>query len=111
MSDPGMKTRDGRGSALQSLVEWRASRIDDPVLKLKYLRSAVPRLEKSDHRVRGFLRFLPLALVLITVSACLVRAMVKVDPLPTHIRHINAPVLGAEGLPDVWQVETTNDGE
>ncbi|SPF38759.1 N-acetylmuramoyl-L-alanine amidase, family 2 [Candidatus Sulfopaludibacter sp. SbA4] len=105
-----MGTHD-RGLALQPLVEWRASRIDDPVLKLKYLRSAVPRLEKSGRRMRAFLRFLPLVLAFVTVSACLVRAMVQVDPLPTHIRHIKAPVLGAEGLPDVWQVEGTKDWE
>lgn len=111
MSSPGMGTHDRRGPALQPLVEWRAGRIDDPVLKLKYLRSVVPRLEKSDQRMRACLRFLPMVLVFATVSACLVRAMVQVDPLPPHIRRIRAPVLGAEGLPDVWQVEGTKDWE
>ena len=104
MSSPVMGTRDRRKPALLPLVEWSASRIDDPVLKLKYLRGVVPRLEKSDRGIRAFLRFLPVVLVFVTVSACLVRAMVQVNPLPTHIRHLKAPVLGAEGLPDVWQV-------
>ena len=111
MSGTDMGTHDRRGLALQPLVEWRASRIDDPVLRLKYLRSVVPRLEKSNQRLRAFLRFLPLVLVLATVSACLVRAMVQVDPLPVHIRHVKAPVLGAEGLPDVWKVEGNQDWE
>jgi N-acetylmuramoyl-L-alanine amidase len=106
-----MKTPDRRNPALQPLVEWRASRIDDPLVKLKYLRTAAPRLEKSDRRVRAGLRFLPLVLAFVTVSACLVRAMVQVDPLPTHIRHVKAPVLGSEGLPDVWQVEAAKDWE
>ena len=106
-----MGTRDRRKPALLPLVEWSASRIDDPVLKLKYLRGVVPRLEKSDRGIRAFLRFLPVVLVFVTVSACLVRAMVQVNPLPTHIRHLKAPVLGAEGLPDVWQVEGTKDWE
>jgi len=93
------------------LVAWRASRIDDPLTKLKYLRSVVPRLDKSDRRMRAVLRFLPLVLVFVTVSACLVRAMVQVEPLPLHIRHVKAPVLGSEGLPDVWQVEGTKEWE
>jgi hypothetical protein len=71
----------------------------------------VPRLEKSNQRLRTILRFLPLVLVFATVSACLVRAMVQVDPLPPHIRHVKAPVLGSEGLPDVWKVEGTRDWE
>ena len=111
MSSPNMKTHDRRGPALQPLVEWRASRIDDPVAKLKYLRSVVPRVEKSDRRMRAALRFLPLVLVFITVSACLVRAMVQVQPLPTHVRHLKAPVLGDEGLPDVWQVDGAKEWE
>jgi len=103
--------QDRGGLAVQALVEWRASRIDDPLAKLKYLRSAVPRLETSNRRMRAVVRFLPLVLVFATVSACLVRAMVQVDPLPAHIRHIKAPVLGGEGLPDVWQVESTPQWE
>jgi hypothetical protein len=100
-----------RGPTLQPLVEWQAGRIDDPLMKLKYLRGVVPRLEQSNRRIHVVLRFLPLVLVLATVSACLVRAMVQVEPLPPHIRHIKAPVLGSEGLPDVWQVEGTKDWE
>ncbi len=106
-----MGTQQHRRPTLQPLVEWRAGRIDDPVLKLKYLRSVAPRLEKSNRRMHVCLRFLPLVLVFVTVSACLVRAMVQVEPLPPHIRHIKAPVLGSEGLPDVWQVEGTKDWE
>lgn len=111
MAGTGMDTQPERGLALQPLVEWRAGRIDDPVLKLKYLRSAAPRLEKSNLRTRTLLRFLPLVLVFITVSVCLVRAMVRVDPLPPHIRHVKAPVLGSVGIPDVWQVEAAHDWE
>jgi len=103
--------QDRGGLAVQALVEWRASRIDDPLAKLKYLRRAVPRVETSNRRMRAVVRFLPLVLVFATVSACLVRAMVQVDPLPPHIRHIKVPVLGGEGLPDVWQVESTPQWE
>jgi len=70
-----------RGPTLQPLVEWQAGRIDDPLMKLKYLRGVVPRLEQSNRRIHVVLRFLPLVLVLATVSACLVRAMVQVEPL------------------------------
>jgi hypothetical protein len=71
----------------------------------------VPRIEKSDQRMRSLIRFVPLVLAFVTVSACLVRAMVQVDPLPQHIRRVKAPVLGTEGLPDVWQVEGAKDWE
>jgi hypothetical protein len=100
-----------RGVSSHPWVAWQAGRIDDPVLKLKYLQSIVPRLENPNRRMRIFLRFLPLAVVVATVSVCLVRAMVRVESLPPHIRHVKAPVLGSEGLPDVWQVEATREWE
>jgi len=108
-TDMGRPTR--QAVPFQKMVEWQTERIDDPLKKLRYLRSAVPRVERSNRRMQVVLRFLPLVAVFITVSVCLVFAMSRVEPLPQHIRHAKVPVLGSEGVPDVWKVEATKDWE
>jgi hypothetical protein len=111
MVDTDMGRPTHQAVPFQKVVEWKAGRIDDPVQKLQYLRSVVPRVKKSNRRVQVFLRFLPLVLVFATVSACLMFAMSRVEPLPAHIRHAKVPVLGSEGLPDVWKVDGNKDWE
>ncbi|HEV3198275.1 MAG TPA: peptidoglycan recognition family protein [Bryobacteraceae bacterium] len=58
----------------------------------------------------GF-RLPALLLALSTISFFAVRAKVRVEPLPTYVRKIQAPTLRAETFPDVWQVDASKDSE
>jgi N-acetylmuramoyl-L-alanine amidase len=93
-----------------SWVAWRAGRIEDPVVRLRYLRTAAPDptvAPRTRFRTAGVVALMMMA----TASAFLVRARVQVTPLPQRERRVKAPVLWQEGMPDVWQVEKTADSE
>ena len=92
-------------------VAWRAGRIEDPVGRLRYLQSMAPRVAPARRRSRLGFRLPTLLLMLTTVSFFAVRARVRVEPLPTYVRKIQAPVFRAETFPDVWQVDASKDSE
>ena len=73
-------------------------------MRLRYLRTtAPPPAEFRSHRARAGVAACLLAAVL--ASGFLLRARVRVEPLPTYQRHVRAPAVSSERAPDVWQVE------
>jgi hypothetical protein len=70
-----------------------------------------PHRAPARRRGRLGLRLPALLLVLTTVSFFAVRAKVRVEPLPTYVRKIQAPAFRAETFPDVWQVDASKDSE
>jgi hypothetical protein len=103
------ETRPMRGA--RSWVEWRAERIDDPISRLRYLRSVAPPRDPKDRRVRVRAGVLLGVVAIATASAFLVRAMTRVEPLPSHIRRIRPTAPAVNSVPDVWQVDKGADWE
>jgi hypothetical protein len=56
-------------------------------------------------------RLTSVLLVFTAASFFAVRAMVRVEPLPTYVRKIQAPTFRMETFPDVWQVDASRDSE
>lgn len=106
-----MESQERPRLSFRPFVEWRAGRIDDPVGRLRYLQSVAPRVEPAKRRARLGVRLPSLVLVLTTASFFAVRAKVRVEPLPTYVRKIQAPTFRAETFPDVWQVDAAKDSE
>jgi hypothetical protein len=106
-----MESQERARLSFRPWVEWRAGRIDDPVGRLRYLQSVAPRVQPSKRRRPLGFRLPSLLLVLTTVSFFAVRAKVRVEPLPTYVRRIQAPAFRAETFPDVWQVDGSKDSE
>jgi hypothetical protein len=92
-------------------VEWRARRIDDPILRLRYLRQTAPECRPERRRLKAAARALTVCLAVAATSFFVLWAAVKVEPLPARARRVTAPLLGFEGLPDVWQVEKSVQSE
>lgn len=105
-----METPVRTGRSLRPWVEWRATRIDDPIGKLRYLQAAAPRVAPA-RRTGSRLRLPAVLLMFTTASFFAVRAMVRVEPLPTHIRRIQPPLYQPESFPDVWRVESDEDSD
>ncbi len=103
------ENRLARGA--RSWVEWRAERIDDPIVRLRYLRSAAPPRDPKDRSVRVRAGVLLGLVVIATASTFLVRAMTRVEPLPSYTRHIRPPMPSSDTVPDVWQVDKGADWE
>jgi hypothetical protein len=111
MYPSSMESQQRRSPSFRPLVEWRAGRIDDPVAKLRYLRSVAPPVGRVKRSGRMGLRLPAILLALTTVSFFAVRAKVRVEPLPSYVRKIQAPTFRAETFPDVWQVDVSKDSE
>ena len=111
MYTSSMEPQERRSPSFRPWVEWRAGRIDDPVARLRYLQSMAPPVGRVKRRGSMGLRLPAILLVLITVSFFAVRAKVRVEPLPTYVRKIQAPTFRAETFPDVWQVDASKDSE
>ncbi len=95
----------------RSWVEWRADRIGDPITRLRYLRSVAPPRDPKDRRMQLRAGILLGLVVAATASAFLVRAKVRVDPLPSYSRKTRPPMPSSDSAPDVWQVEKGPDWE
>jgi hypothetical protein len=106
-----METPARTGRSLRPWVEWRATRIEDPIGRLRYLQAAAPRVEPARRKGGSRLRVPAILLMFTTASFFAVRAMVQVEPLPTHIRKIQPPLYQPETFPDVWKVESDGDSE
>lgn len=106
-----METQHRPKRPWRSFVEWRAGRIDDPVVRLRYLRSFKPPVAADGRGVRRRAGVLCLLVAVVTASALLVRAKVRVEPLPVYIRHVRPPAVWSERVPDVWQVEKSAESE
>ena len=104
---PAMKTSEKSGN-FRTWVEWRARRIDDPLGRLRYLRSVRPAKLRpaGGRRVRSLRAGAAVGLAaVVTVTCLVVRAKVRVEPLPARTHKVQAPLLWSEGLPEVWLVE------
>jgi hypothetical protein len=103
--------RENRMRGARSWVEWRAERIEDPLSRLRYLRSVAPPRDPKDRRVRIRAGVLVGLVAVATASAFLVRAMVRVEPLPSYTRRTRPPAPASDVVPDVWQVDKGKDWE
>src|SRR5437879_5145035 len=113
MSVPNQTQKDG---SFRSWVEWRAGRMDDPVTRLRYLRTVRPaKLRTSKARRASISRLRAGAAVGVMVfavaSGLILRARVRVEPLPSRPPTGRSAALWSEGLPQVWMVEKTGDSE
>ena len=106
-----MPPEDRLKRGARSWVEWRAERIEDPISRLRYLRSVAPPRDPKDRRVQLRAGVLLGLVVVATASAFLVRAMVRVEPLPSYTRHTRPPAASSEPVPDVWLVDKGADWE
>jgi hypothetical protein len=106
-----METQHRPKQVTRTWVEWRAGRMDDPVTRLRYLRKAAPPppVKSGNSFARTAVVLCLLAVVL--ASGFLLRARVRVEPLPTYQRHVRPPAVSAERAPDVWQVEKNPEWE
>src|SRR5258708_7151698 len=100
----------------RSWVEWRAGRIDDPVGRLRYLRTVRPARRRSSggpgRRICRRRAGAAAGMVVVAIaSGLLVRARTRVEALPFHAKPAQAPVLWSEGLPQVWLVEKSRESE
>jgi hypothetical protein len=104
-----------KNGGFRSWVEWRAGRIDDPIGRLRYLRSVRPapprtRLRRQPGTVRagavvGLVCF-------VIASGLILRARVRVQAPPApHVHKTAAPHLWSEGQPQVWLVEKSGGFE
>lgn len=111
MYTSSMESQERPRPSFRPWVEWRAGRIDDPVGRLRYLQSVAPPVGRVKRRRRLGVRLPSFLLVLTTVSFYAVWARVRVEPIPTYVRKIQAPAFRAETFPDVWQVDASKDSE
>ena len=113
MNTSSMETQQPAPICYRPWIARRAAGIEDPVARLRYLRSATPRLQAPRPQRRIGLRLPSLVLVLTALSFFGVRAKVRVEPLPAYTRKIPAPAAAVrtEVFPDVWQVDATKDFE
>src|SRR2546426_10521694 len=92
-------------------IEWRADRIQDPIGRLRYLRSTTDRSWRQ-RRSRIGLRLGAVLLTAIGASCFLLRARMAAPPLPDFARRIPAPPApGFEALLEVWPMEQNRDFE
>jgi len=93
-------------------VEWFAGRIDDPVIRLRFLKAVAPRSLRRSRRPRSARYLLPPVILAASLSFFLVRAAVRVEPLPVRLHPPRAPLsLQVQGVADVWQVDQGADSE
>src|SRR5262245_42090855 len=92
------------GPMVSAAIEWRASRIHDPIERLRYLsRAAGGRRIRPADRVR--------AMVLLTLPVLAPLPMIS-DSQPRHVAHSLRVVMAAlpeTPTPAVWLVEKTSD--
>jgi hypothetical protein len=94
-------------------VEWFAGRIDDPVMRLRFLQSlAPPEAPSRPRRRRMFRAVLTVSLLSITLaSAFLVRAGAGMKSSPTPPVRPPSLTPRIQSAPEVWQVEQNGDSE
>lgn len=101
------------------LVDWTARQIDDPVWRLRYLRSVV-RLERrsrwKSRKTIGLLTLLAFSSVVAPMSLRMLGAAIAAVPEPPPRTAPPAPTIqpvatGVVSAAEVWQVEQTRDFE
>ena len=108
-----MSRRSDSPARSRPWIEWVAGRIEDPLTRLRFLRSTA-HLHVPKRRPRRFLRVaLTLAaLMAVFVPFFVARAVARVKPAgaPPMVR-VPTRAEPAQGPPDIWQVEKTGGSE
>lgn len=107
-----MSSRQPTQACPKPWVEWFAKRIDDPVARLKFLRTVTP-LAVPQARRRPLWRFVLAAALLLGVlgSLFLIRASARVKIAETVTRPKPAQEAATPPVAPVWLVEKSADSE
>jgi hypothetical protein len=110
MDHTGME-QQGPTRVSRPWVEWRAGRIDDPVVRLRYLKSVLAKEKPARRSLRLRAGVLSILLAVVTTSFVLVRAGVRMEARRGPVQAVPALVSSPDALPEVWQVDKTADSE
>jgi hypothetical protein len=95
-------------------VNWCAGRINDPVLRLRFLRAVAPAWQPNPVKARRARGYVVVPLIAIPIAALfLVRGRTHAaDASASPAVNFEVPPRSGSGpVPDVWQVEKSGDSE
>ena len=101
-------------TASRPCVEWVAGHIDDPVVRLRFLKMmAPPAVPAAGPRLRRrlLIRLSPLLLTALLGSVFLVRALERTEPVRPPVRPALPRVILERVPQDVWLVESAGESE
>jgi len=108
-----MKRKNPSRASAKPWVEWCAKRIDDPLTRLKFLRSVTPLGAPRPRRRRWQYGLAAMVLLAILGSLLIARAATRVKPVraATHPAPVYNPPAAPPPAPSVWMVEKSAESE
>jgi len=99
-------------TASRTCVEWMAGHIDDPVVRLRFLKTmAPPAVAACSDRRRLLLRLSPLVLPVLLGSLFLVGALGRIEPARPSVPPALPRVILERVSPEIWLVESAGESE